>query len=253
MDVTSRFSNRVQDYIRARPGYPPEALDHLCLRMGLGRESAVADIGSGTGILTKPLLERVAVVHAVEPNAPMREAAERLLGGMPGFRSVEGTAESTGLPDASVAGVVAGQAFHWFEPERAREEFLRILEPGGWVALLWNTRDVKSTPFLREYEALLHEYGTDYAQVDHRNIDETVLNRFYRTTPERATFPNRQEFDYEGLQARLLSCSYAPAAGHPRHAPMLEALRCLFDARAEGGTVRFLYDTEIYVGRLGQS
>ena len=248
-DPTARFSDRVADYVRYRPGYPPAMVNALLDRAALAPGAAVADVGSGTGISTAPLLDRGLTVYAVEPNAPMRQAAEDHLGDRPGFRSVDGTAEATTLPDASVNAVVAGQAFHWFDEETARREFARVLRPGGAVALFWNEWLVSQTPFLRAYEDLLLRYGTDYAQIDHRQVDAARLARFFGGPFETLAFPNEQAFDLDGLRGRLLSASYVPAADHPDRAPMLDALGALFDRHAEGGRVRLLYTTLLYVGR----
>lgn len=250
-DPTTRFSDRVADYVRYRPGYPDAVLDVLRAATGLTAPAAVADVGAGTGISAALFVAHGFVVHAVEPNAAMRAAAEAALGGRPGFRCVDGTAEATTLPDASVDLVVAAQSFHWFEPAPTAREFARILRPDGHVLLMWNTRRT-DTPFLHGYEALLHAYATDYAAIDHRHVDAAAVRRFFRgRAPERHVLPNEQRFDRQALRGRLLSSSYAPPAGHPRHAPMLEALDALFDAHAEAGMVRFSYDTEMYVGRFG--
>src|ERR1019366_5901844 len=135
---TTRFSSRVENYIKYRPGYPQAIVDLLSARCGLTSASVIADVGSGTGILTELMLRNGNKVFAVEPNRDMREAAERLLSQHPNFISVEGTAEVTRLNDASVDLIVAGQSFHWFDRVKTRQEFLRVLKPGGWVALIWN-------------------------------------------------------------------------------------------------------------------
>src|SRR5262245_51950923 len=101
-DVTERFSTRVDDYVKYRPSYPSALFDALERECGLTRPSLVADVGSGTGIATAPLLARGHRVYGVEPNAAMRAAAERMLGAEPGFTSVAGRAEATTLGDASV-------------------------------------------------------------------------------------------------------------------------------------------------------
>ncbi|MBA4017631.1 MAG: SAM-dependent methyltransferase [Pirellula sp.] len=253
---TERFSDRVADYVRYRPGYPAETLDVLRDAVGLTSESVVADIGSGTGISTELLLRSGAEVYGVEPNDPMRAAAEAQLSANPRFHSVRGTAEATTLADGSVDIVAAAQAFHWFDRDRTRSEFARILRSAGYVVLLWNSRHVDTTPLLRGYEALLQQYATDYNAVNHQNIDAAAVARFYAPgTCTRIVLPNSQSFDFAGLRGRLLSSSYAPAAGDPRHEPMLAALRQLFDDHAAAGAsgeklARFDYDTEIYYGRL---
>lgn len=249
-DPTRRFSDRVADYVRYRPGYPLELLQTLEREAGLGPDSVVADVGSGTGISAAMLLRSGCSVYAVEPNAEMRRSAEELLGERPGFHSVAGTAEETTLPDGSVDLVTAGQAFHWFDRDTARAEFVRILRPEGRVALFWNGRRTESTPFLRAYEELLHRFGTDYRQVDHLRIGAAEFAAFFAAPYESWSFPNQQVFDFAGLRGRLLSSSYTPAPGHPDHEPMLRELRAIFERHEDGGRVRFEYDTELHLGRL---
>jgi len=250
-NATVRFSDRVADYVKARPGYPLEVIELLKNRIGLGPATVVADIGAGTGILTRLLLHTGATVHAIEPNEPMREA---LLATSPNdarLAASAGTAESTNLADASVELITAAQAFHWFDRDAARREFQRILRPGGWVALIWNGRQVDTSPFLVAYEQLLQRRATDYRTVNHRGITPTEIQAFFNPgAVERVTFPNAQHFDFEGLRRRLLSSSYAPAAGQPNHEPMLENLRAIFDEHQRNGVVVFAYETELHLGRL---
>lgn len=249
-NATSRFSDRVENYVRYRPGYPPEVLVALKTECGLLPTHVIADIASGTGIWTRVLLENGNPVFGVEPNADMRKAGERLLAPFPKFVSVAGKAEETTLADASADFVMAAQAAHWFDRERARREFARILRPGGWLFLLWNERVTDTTAFLRDYEQLLLTYGTDYEQVRHERTTEAV-NEFFDPMPfQQRVFAMRQEFDYVGLEGRLLSSSYAPGPGHPKHAPMLADLRRIFDQHSRAGRVAFDYNTRVYFGRL---
>ena len=249
---TKRFSDRVADYVRFRPSYPAEVVATLRHEAGLSPSAEVADIGSGTGIFSALLLPHCARVRGVEPNDAMRAAAERLLADEPRFVSVAATAEATTLPDASVDLVTAAQAFHWFDSAACRREFARILRPGGVVALVWNERDTTATPFLVDYEALLHRHATDYAKVNHAHTDARKVAEFFAPAGfTLARFPSEQRLDLEALEGRLLSSSYAPNIGHPGHAPMLADLRTLFERHATDGVVTLLYSTKIYFGRLG--
>jgi len=251
-NATSRFSDRVENYIRYRPGYPPGVLQALKAECGLTPGHVLADIASGTGIWTRTLLENGNPVFGVEPNAEMREASERLLAEFPKFTSVAGAAEATTLADHSVDFVSAAQAAHWFDRGRARHEFVRILKPGGWLVLLWNERLTDATPFLRDYEQLLLKYGTDYQDVRHERATSEV-NEFFDPAPfQERVFPMRQEFDYAGLEGRLLSSSYAPGPDRPQHTPMLRDLRLIFNASSVGGRVAFDYKTRLYFGQLLQ-
>lgn len=249
-NATRRFSDRVENYVLYRPGYPAEVMQALRNECGLSPNHVVADIASGTGIWTRLLLENGNSVFGVEPNAEMREAGERLLSAFAGFTSVSGTAEATTLADQTADFVTAAQAAHWFERAQARREFARILKPGGWLALLWNERVTDATKFLRDYEQLLLTHGTDYQDIRHEHTTSAV-NEFFDPAPfQERVFESRQEFDYRGVEGRLLSSSYAPGPDHPQHSPMLRELLRIFDDSAVKGRVCFEYKTRLYFGRL---
>jgi SAM-dependent methyltransferase len=251
-DPTRRFSTRVDNYVKSRPGYPPEILTLLAEQCGLAIDSVIADIGSGTGPLAELFLRHGNPVIGVEPNREMREAGERLLREYSRFRSLDGTAEATGLHDASVDFVTVGQAFHWFDRRAARVEFARILRPEGFVVLVWNNRRA-GTPLLEAYEQLLRDYASEeYAKVGHCNVAEEAIGDFFAPgTFQVAVFPNQQRFDLGGLRGRLLSSSYTPEIGDARHAPMLERLTAIFDAHQSDGKVVFEYDTQVFYGQFG--
>jgi SAM-dependent methyltransferase len=250
-DPTMRFSDRVDDYVRHRPGYPVALIDHLRARALLRPLSVVADVGAGTGISTQLFLDAGCHVHAVEPNAAMRAAAERRLSGDARFHSVDGRAEATGLAEGSVDLVVAGTAFHWFEPAGTRTEFARILRADKPVALFWNARR-HGAPFMRDYERALIDHCPDYAQADaSRRADAATVNAFFEgRTIESASFAHAQILDIDGLLGRVLSSSYAPKAHDPAFAPMRTALDQVFRAHAIDGKVSLDYDTRLHIGRM---
>ncbi|MBB4639063.1 methyltransferase domain-containing protein [Longimicrobium terrae] len=249
-NATTRFSDRVDAYVKYRPGYPEAVMAVLRDKAGLQPGATVADIGAGTGISARMLLESGHTVIGVEPNAAMRAAAEAALGGDPRFTIVAGTAEATGLPDASVDAAVAFQAFHWFHPERARAEWRRILRPDGLAVIIWNARRRDTSDFLRGYDELLLRHGTDYAGVNHENVTDDTLRAFFGGPFTRRTAQNRQVFDYAGLEGRLVSSSYAPNAGQPGYEAMIADLRTLFDATQRDGQVVMEYETQILFARL---
>src|ERR1700686_927884 len=249
---TARFSDRVENYVRYRPGYPPEVLDLLRDECGLGPRHVVADIASGTGAFTRLLLENGNSVFAVEPNTAMREMGIRQFESVGSNRlvSVAGTAEETTLRSVSIDFVTADQAAHWVDLPRARAEFVRILRPGGWCVLIWNERETTATPFLRDYEQLLLTYGTDYKEVRHERTTAMIHDFFAPALSEERVSRLCKRFDYEGLAGRLLSSSYAPLEGDPSYAPMMQELQRIFRAHAEDGAVDFEYKTRVFYGHL---
>lgn len=265
IEPTKRFSDRVDTYVRYRPSYPPEILRAIREALDVAPPAVVADIGAGTGIFSALLVADGFDVIAVEPNDAMREAAleasregrapfappSPTLARSPRFSAVSGTAEATGLPDASVDLVTAAQAFHWFDPPRARAEILRITRPPRRVALVWNTRSLDATPFLRAYEALLLRVSDDYVKVRNHNLGDAIFASFFgHSRFERRVFPSAQSFDREGFLGRALSSSYVPGRDHPRHAETVRALERLFDEHQERGAVAFHYESEVYLGCL---
>jgi SAM-dependent methyltransferase len=250
MDSTRRFADRVEAYVRHRPAYPGDLVPRLEDRHGL-RPGPIADLGAGTGISSRLFLARGYEVFAIEPNEAMREAAIASVGNDPRFHAIDGTAEATTLPSASVDAVVAAQAFHWFDPPRARAEMKRILRPEGLVVLVWNERRTDDA-FLAAYERALFEHGIDYAAVRHQDAASAEKVRaFFGDRPiEEFALPNEQRFDREGLFGRALSSSYVPSPGHPKHEAMMRALAELWQTYGGAGHVAFRYDTRTYVGRL---
>lgn len=248
---TQRFSDRVDFYLRYRPRYPRALTEHLAAEGVLSADSIVADVGCGTGFLAEVFLCQGCTVHGIEPNANMRAAADAVLAPYPRFHNHDAAAEATGLPDASVDWVVAGQAFHWFDTAAAAVEFRRILRPDGRAGIVWNDRDAQGTPFLRDYDALVRTHAPEYKDTKHRNVGEAEYRAFFGHTDwKEATFPHTQAFDREGLRGRLLSSSYAPAPGTPGHDPMVAALDELFDRYQRDGSVEFAYVARIVWGPL---
>ena len=249
-DPLGRFSNRAENYAKYRPSYPAGVIEILKSDCGLKRSSVIADVGSGTGILTELFLKNGNFVFAIEPNAAMRLAAEGMLKKNAKFGSINATAEATTLETGSVDFVTAAQAFHWFDRNKAKREFARILKSGGWVVLIWNERRLDSTAFLQAYEDLLLRYGTDYEKVRHENATGEIAEFFSPQHFELKVLENAQHFDFESLKGRVLSSSYTPDPNHPQFKPMLQELEALFNANQKNGIVSFEYETKVYYGHL---
>jgi SAM-dependent methyltransferase len=250
-DHTGRFSNRVDYYIRSRPSYPGEMLDYLKANQVLLPASVIADIGSGTGISSKCFLDGGFSVIGIEPNGPMREASEEYLRSYPAFSALNGTAESTNLIEQSVDAIVCAQAFHWFDRQAAKSEFKRILKPEGYTLLIWNERRNTSSDFMRVYDDFVKMFGTDYNEVNHQNTTLDVIASFYAPQSfQEHVFENHQDFNFEGLRARVLSCSYMPDETHKDYEFMMYVLKKIFRRYQQDGIVKFEYDTKVYYGKL---
>ncbi len=249
---SARFDGRVDNYLKYRPRYPQGIIPFLKREIGLAEDWLVADIGSGTGFLAERFVEFGCDVTGVEPNAAMRLAGDDYLCGRHNFRSVDGTAESTGLAGASFDLVTAGQAFHWFEPIRARKEFKRVLRPPGWIVLVWNSRPASLSPVTHEYESILEELHQDYTQVAEKNARPETMDSFLDdgASLAHARFPNPHSYTLEELRGRALSSSYAPLPSDRRHGWFVSALQALFERRQEDGELPFMYETNLYWGKL---
>jgi len=245
VDPKKRFSSRVENYIKYRPSYPLKIIDFLKEKNILAEDTVIADIGSGTGILTKLFLDNGNQVYGIEPNKDMREAAERHLQGYAKFSSLEGSAESTGLEEKCVELIIAGQAFHWFDVEQAKREFKRIIKPNGNVALIWNNRGKVGSDFNISYENFILKYGIDYREI---RKNEGNVDLFFNYQKE--IFYNFQELDFTRFKGRVLSSSYIPLSDNPIFPKMILELEDLFNKHQRNGIIRIEYDTEIYLGKL---
>jgi SAM-dependent methyltransferase len=247
---TERFSNRADDYVKYRPGYPPAVIGYLKDQFDLAPDKKIADIGAGTGISTAIFLDAGCAVWAVEPNREMRGKLTGLVNLYPRLTVVDATAERTTLPDNMVDMIVAGQAFHWFDAEKSKTEFRRILKQDGSVVLIWNERNT-NTPFEIEYEDLIVKNGKDYLKIDHRNISDRDIEKFfYPQICDIKIFDNYQSFDYDGLKGRLMSSSYMPVKGESGYEEMITGLEKLFAKYNRNGCIRINYDTKVFAGRF---
>ena len=250
-DPTKRFSDRVDNYVKYRPGYPDEVINFLQNECGLSGDSVIADIGSGTGIFTKLLLEQGYKVYAVEPNADMQRAAKQLLANDKNFIPVDASAETTTLPTSSIDLIVCAQAFHWFNNEKTQQEFKRILTDNGSAALIWNNRLAGVDDFSIAYENILKQDSIDYNKVNHRNISDIDFKAFFKDGKYKTVkFTNVQVFDEAGFLGRAFSSSYVPAEGTEAGEKFRGLLKDIFVRYNKNGEVSFHYQTEIYLGKV---
>ncbi len=249
LNSLNRFTGRTANYVKYRPGYPINIIEFFKEELSLTRENIFADIGSGTGIFTELLINNGNTVYAVEPNDEMRLAAENILGKNKNFISINGKAENTTLKNSCVDFITSAQAFHWFDWNKARLEFKRILKENGRVILIWNSRINGASGFMISFEKFVSNYSVDYNQVNHNNINEDVFKKFF-SSYEVKNFSNFQELDFEGLKGRVLSASYMPMEGHPQYEPMIIELERIFNEHKKGRIVKMIYKTDVYYGKL---
>ena len=244
-----RFDGRAGAYARFRPRYPSEVIQKLKEEIGFDEDTVVADIGSGTGILSELFLKSGNTVYCVEPNDDMRTVAERNLKKyLPKFISVNGTAEATGLKDAAVELVTVGQALHWFDIAKARKEFKRVLSRGGHVLIVYNWR--KDEAGANEaYSKLTRRFSKNMADVP--DINRMYIRRFLGSRRfARFVVPNYQTLSLNGLMGRLASASYAPQLGSLKWVKLEKDMKTIFDKYSRDGAYTIHYDTTLYVGKL---
>jgi len=250
MRNTERFTKRVENYILYRPHYPKEIISILKDKIGLSRHWTIADIGSGTGISSELFLQNGNRVYGVEPNQEMRKAAEVLFKNDSNFISINATAEVSSLQNSIIDLIVVGQALHWFDIAAVKKEFQRIANPGAYLLLMWNVREIESD-FQQAYEDMLLEFALDYDETRHHNVDESMVRDLFH--PQLFTFQslhNSQCFDLDGLKGRLLSCSYIPLEGDVRYKPMMRRLREIFEAYSIDSKIEIAYSCDLYYGKI---
>jgi SAM-dependent methyltransferase len=245
--VTGIFSAKVADYLASRPDYPLALFDALRARVPAG--ATVADLGAGTGLLTRGLLSVGYRVLAVEPNAAMRAAADHLLSSQPDYRSVDGSAEAMSAPDGSLDLITAAQAFHWFDIERARAEMLRVLKPNGLVALIWNDRQPGEALHVA-LDEVFADFGGARRNALLAHEDRQDVPRFFAGgASEEFTWPHQHLLDADGLLSLVFSRSYMPERQSPAGTAAAREVRHIFDQHATDGRVAVRYRTVAILGR----
>jgi len=247
LNPLERFSRVTDDYTKYRPGYPEGIVGVLTNEYALSVSSVIADIGSGTGKLSKLFLDNGNTLYAVEPNLQMRQSAESIFGENSKFISINGSAENSMLQNNLADFVVCGQAFHWFHVDKALIEFERILKKNGIVALIWNKRD-DSRKMMAEYKKLIKKYCPERKKIGNPNFTKKDMDRIFKPHPVKYyTFGYYQILDFEELAGRLRSSSYSPPVESVLYNQLMLKLKVLFDEYQQDGKIRFNYKTEMFV------
>jgi ubiquinone/menaquinone biosynthesis C-methylase UbiE len=244
---SERFSRKAEAYAKYRPTYPKEIIGILNSQIKFSKDRIVADVGSGTGILSRIFLDNGNFVYGIEPNNEMRSFAEKDLTKYPKFVSLNRLAENTGLPNLSVDLVTAGQALHWFDREKARLEFFRILKPGGYVMIIYNERK-KQDGMMDDYDAIVDRNASKSEAPD---IDAPYLEKFFASKDYKEyTVSNEQILDFEGLVGRASSASYLPSKDDPGFDSLVKDLKKLFDSYQKNGSITLQYQTILFLGQI---
>lgn len=248
MDNTQKFDGKAAIYAKARPGYSNE-LVRLLLENGVGNDSFVADIGSGTGIFSNVLLDLGCHVYGVEPNEDMRKESEKKLAQFTAFHPVNGAAENTTLRDKSVDFITVAQAFHWFDTKKFKLECKRIIKDNGKVMLIWNSRIMESS-LVKENEQIFRRYCPDFKGFSGGigYMDESIQNFYSNFTVYR--FPNNLPFDKSKFIERNLSASYSLKENDAQYDLYLTELGNLFDKYAVDGMLLVPNETIVYMGEV---
>jgi SAM-dependent methyltransferase len=252
MEPTTRFSTKAERYARYRWGYAPEAIQAVFDVSGLTSDAIVADIGAGTGLVTREFVGRVVKIYAVEPNQSMREIMERLLNHHPSFFGVDGRAEATGLPDHSIDLIVVGQALHWFEPQAALKEFRRILKPEGWLAIMFHTHPPMDQAI---YQALTHifavEYGWDTTPSPKLQCGDSHADYYFGIgNGNKMHFPQTWQESWEEFIGGILSDSHSPDDTHPAFQRFVSTVQKVYDQFCDESSLQVLGGTDLVIGKL---
>lgn len=248
----NKFDGMGNIYAKFRPNYPKAFIDFLFTDLDLPKSCVFADIGAGTGILTRQLLEKGATVYAVEPNDDMRKVAEDNLKAFPKFIPVKGTAENTTLPGGSMDIITAAQAFHWFDREKFKEECKRILKPQGKILLVWNSRDSESE-LVTENALINREYCPGFKGFSggmNTAASGEGLSDFFRGEYTVKTFKNPLAYSKEAFIGRNLSSSYALKEDDENYVPYVRALEALFEKYSKDGVLTTPNYTRCYLGTV---
>ena len=251
MNNPDKFTNKVNDYVKFRPSYPKEFIDYLHITLGMSGESVVADVGAGTGILTKLISPISGTVFAVEPNKNMRTACIEYCEGLGNITCVDGSAENTKLKDNCLDFITVAQAFHWFDADKTKMEFKRILKPTGKVILVWNSRVPENEMHMENDEIcrrLCPEFkgfsGSSKAE------DERYISFFENSECERTIFKNDRVLTLDQFIGGSLSASYSPNVDDLQYDDFVGSLKNLFHKYSVNGKLLVPNNTRSYAGLI---
>lgn len=251
-NTVERFDGRAEDYDRYRERYDArELLTLLREWSGLTPDWLIADVGAGTGMLADVFLANGNRVIAIEPNAGMRAACTRLHEGERRLEIRDGTAEATGLPDASVDVVANGRALHWFDVKAAMQEFKRVLRPGGWLVVVAGGRTERGREANEALTRMLQEFTGDlmYREKAYKVYGD-VKDLFNGSEYRHYERGGEMRMNWDQLRGMTLSLSHAPLVDDPRFPRFENLLRDYFDRYQKDGVVTLETRCWVNAGRM---
>ena len=247
-----KFNHLADIYEKYRPSYPQKYVEDIIEKCHLNFESLVADIGAGTGILTRQLLHNNLKVVGVEPNPDMRKVLKKLETNK-NFRAIEGTAEHTNIENNNIDLVVVAQAFHWFDKEKFKEECKRILKPNGSVWILWNQLD-ENEEIVKEQKRIDDQYTNRFQEVNGilsaTKKEEKIQGFFKDNRYETKVVDNPLENNKERFIGSNLSKSYSLKKEDTNYNNYIKAFGEVFDKYSENGMVIIPNKTYGYLGKV---
>lgn len=250
MNTASAYSAKAENYAKYRWSYAPAAVQACFAISGLGREAVLADLGAGTGILTRELCQRAGQVFALEPNKQMRALLARQCAGFPNCTVLGRQAEATGLPDASLDMATAAQALHWFNPDATRAELARILKPGGWLAIFSNRGT--DAGLGAALEALYRPHPGMTSPVMPPRQPQDPLDFYFGPAYRTLSFPFSFSQTWEAFLGSQLSASFTPDPGQPGYPAFEAAARQIFERFSQAGLLTVQAETSLSIGRLAR-
>ncbi len=250
-DSTRLYTNKAVIYAQSRPDYAPEAFTAFQEVVKLPPQSVVLDVGSGTGMLTRHMLDHYETIYALEPTTEMRLIAEGDLNNHPGFHSLDGKAEDIPLPDHSVDLIAVGQAIHWFQPEMTLSEFQRIAKSETWL-LLANIKSMDEALNQAIGKIFKEEYGC-LPQNEHPPSNQVPDSYYFENGKyESMQFLHTSEESWERFLGGIGSAAYAPDIDHPLYSKFVQGARKVFEIFNQNNVLKWDIATIISFGQLAK-
>lgn len=242
-----RFSKRAEYYYKYRPTYPLVIADFIISELKLSSDSILADIGCGTGIFSSLFKNKVKIIYGIEPNTEMLKLAKKNLSTQKNFKPIKATYDNTTLKNSSINAIVCAQAFHWFNINKAKKEFIRITDNNHYCTLIWNIRNTNN-PFFAEYENILYSNIKNYSKRAHNKNYDKISKSLFKTY-KKEIFDNFLYYDFDSVCGLLKSSSYFPLKGNSYN-KILEEMQNLFNKYSINNIIKLHYKTIVYLGSL---